>query len=376
MAEIARRARASVGAFYARFPDKDALVGYLNEPPVRGRRESWDAFLAPERWRKRAAARDRRGGGAARRAQRRANRGLLRALALYAARVRRRGSSSTHGHQPPRPPQARASCCSSAAARSPTRTPSGRSRFGLLLVDSAPRATRSCSASGAAAGKAERRRAGARAHARPGSRIWACAAREAEMTLLAVPLLAVLQGGPAVEKKNPTVRGDDPDARRAGACPGWTRSCAEPTSSTRQGDGEPLQMDVYSPPGPPRPRPAVMLVHGGPIPKIGAKNMGVFVSYGELLAASGFVAVSFDHRFLGAARLPDAGADVADLMSHVRQTRTRWASTRSESRSGRSRAGDRSCRPGCASGRAGCGPSWPTTRSWTSSSRHPAPTAA
>ncbi len=82
--------------------------------------------------------------------------------------------------------------------------------------------------------------------------------------------------------------------------------------------GEPLHMNVFAPPGAGRPRPAVILVHGGPIPKAGAKNMGVFVSYGELLAASGFVAVSFDHRFLAASRLPDAGADVADLVSHVR----------------------------------------------------------
>jgi acetyl esterase/lipase len=83
-------------------------------------------------------------------------------------------------------------------------------------------------------------------------------------------------------------------------------------------EGQPLQMDVYSPPGPARPRPAVLLVHGGPIPRTGAKNMGVFVSYGELLAASGFVAVAFNHRFLAADRLTDAGSDVVDLVTHVR----------------------------------------------------------
>jgi acetyl esterase/lipase len=83
--------------------------------------------------------------------------------------------------------------------------------------------------------------------------------------------------------------------------------------------GQPLHMDVYSPAGTPRPRPAVVLVHGGPIPKLGAKNMGVFLSYGELLAASGFVAVAFDHRFLAPARLTDAGEDVADLLVHVRK---------------------------------------------------------
>jgi acetyl esterase/lipase len=82
--------------------------------------------------------------------------------------------------------------------------------------------------------------------------------------------------------------------------------------------GEPLHMDVYAPPGPPRPRPVVVLVHGGPIPRLGARRMGVFVSYGELLAASGFVAVAFDHRFLAPDRLSDAGADVADLLAHVR----------------------------------------------------------
>jgi acetyl esterase/lipase len=82
--------------------------------------------------------------------------------------------------------------------------------------------------------------------------------------------------------------------------------------------GEALHMDVTSPPGPPRARPAVILVHGGPIPRIGAKNMAVFVSYGELLAATGFVAVAFDHRFLAPQRLADAREDVAALLARVR----------------------------------------------------------
>ncbi len=82
--------------------------------------------------------------------------------------------------------------------------------------------------------------------------------------------------------------------------------------------GQALRMDVYSPAGTPRARPAVVLVHGGPIPRTGAKNMGVFVSYGELLAASGFVAVTFDHRFVAPERLPDAREDVAAAVEHVR----------------------------------------------------------
>ncbi len=83
-------------------------------------------------------------------------------------------------------------------------------------------------------------------------------------------------------------------------------------------DATPLHMDIYAPAGPARPHPAVILVHGGPVPTIGAKNMGVFVSYGELLAASGLVAVAFNHRFLAPNRLGDAGEDVADAVEYVR----------------------------------------------------------
>jgi acetyl esterase/lipase len=100
--------------------------------------------------------------------------------------------------------------------------------------------------------------------------------------------------------------------------PGMDAVVARRNLVYKTADGEPLHMDVYSPPGPARPRPVVVLIHGGPIPRVGAKDMGVFVSHGELLAASGFVAVTFNHRFLAPNRLTDAGADVADLIAHVR----------------------------------------------------------
>jgi acetyl esterase/lipase len=82
-----------------------------------------------------------------------------------------------------------------------------------------------------------------------------------------------------------------------------------------------LELDVYSPPDarPGARRPAVILVHGGPVPE-GArpKNMGVFLSYGELLAASGFTAVTFSHRFYGPGALADAAGDIAAAVAHVR----------------------------------------------------------
>jgi acetyl esterase/lipase len=45
--------------------------------------------------------------------------------------------------------------------------------------------------------------------------------------------------------------------------------------------------------------------------------MGVFTSYGRLLAASGLVAVTFNHRFLAPERLLDAAADVAAATENV-----------------------------------------------------------
>jgi acetyl esterase/lipase len=83
-------------------------------------------------------------------------------------------------------------------------------------------------------------------------------------------------------------------------------------------DGQQLNADVYSPSGVEQRRPAVVLVHGGPIPRLGARRMGVFTSYGELLAASGFVAVTFDHRFLSPAAIGDAADDVSALLAFVR----------------------------------------------------------
>jgi AcrR family transcriptional regulator len=84
VAEIARRARSSVGAFYVRFPDKDALLTYINDRLFEEGRRLWDEFLAPERWQGRPAA-EIVGAVVSRLVERRrANRGLLRALSLYA----------------------------------------------------------------------------------------------------------------------------------------------------------------------------------------------------------------------------------------------------------------------------------------------------
>jgi dienelactone hydrolase len=82
-----------------------------------------------------------------------------------------------------------------------------------------------------------------------------------------------------------------------------------------------LKMDVYSPADlrEGSRAPVVMLVHGGPIGMSRSpKDMGVFVSYGELLAASGLVAVTFNHRFYSPSHLHEAAGDVANALDYVR----------------------------------------------------------
>ena len=97
VAEIARRARASVGAFYARFPDKEALLGYLNDRLFEEGERLWDEFLAPQRWQKGSAAEIVEAVVGRLVERRRANRGLLRALSLY-ARTRPGPRFSAHAH--------------------------------------------------------------------------------------------------------------------------------------------------------------------------------------------------------------------------------------------------------------------------------------
>lgn len=55
VAEIVRRAGSSVGSFYARFPDKEALLAVFDRELFERGRLQWDAFLDPRRWENRHA---------------------------------------------------------------------------------------------------------------------------------------------------------------------------------------------------------------------------------------------------------------------------------------------------------------------------------
>lgn len=100
--------------------------------------------------------------------------------------------------------------------------------------------------------------------------------------------------------------------------PGMDRSAVRRDVVYKTAGETSLLMDVYRPGGSEKTRlPAIVLIHG-PVPNATPKDWGVFTSYGRLLAASGFVAVTFNHRFSGPERLLDAAADVDDAIAHVR----------------------------------------------------------
>ena len=88
-------------------------------------------------------------------------------------------------------------------------------------------------------------------------------------------------------------------------------------------DDTDLKMDVYYPHDlqSNSRRPAVILVHGeGVDPAIlkDAKDWGVFVSFGQLIAASGLIAIPFNHRSTEDLTRYEAASDVDDLITYVR----------------------------------------------------------
>jgi acetyl esterase/lipase len=88
--------------------------------------------------------------------------------------------------------------------------------------------------------------------------------------------------------------------------------------------GAELKMDVYSPVSPRRRgrRPAIIFIHGGRIPPnllTTPKEWGAYVSFGQLVAASGLVGVTFNHRFYAWESLGDSQSDLMDLIAYIRE---------------------------------------------------------
>ena len=85
-------------------------------------------------------------------------------------------------------------------------------------------------------------------------------------------------------------------------------------------------MDIYLPPklAANELRPVILFIHGGPLganPSPGAKEWPFFQSYGRLMAASGFVGVTFDHRYVSS-KMKDMETSFSDVEAAIRFVRT------------------------------------------------------
>ena len=79
--------------------------------------------------------------------------------------------------------------------------------------------------------------------------------------------------------------------------------------------------DLYLPDGAAGPYPAVLFVHGGPLPaglRPAPRDWPVYRGYGSAVAARGAVGVTVDHRLHDVAGYPQAAADVAAAVEAVR----------------------------------------------------------
>lgn len=82
-----------------------------------------------------------------------------------------------------------------------------------------------------------------------------------------------------------------------------------------------IAMDVYSPPDLAKTDkiPAVILIHGGAKPEWTPKDWGVYTSWGRLIAASGFVGITFTHRTEYPDKSLEKGSqDVLEAIKYIR----------------------------------------------------------
>jgi acetyl esterase/lipase len=96
----------------------------------------------------------------------------------------------------------------------------------------------------------------------------------------------------------------------------------------RQIDGEELGLDLYRPTTElDSPLPVVVLVHGDGPPEIlrGIKDSGQYVSWGELIASTGFAAVTFNHRSSQRrTRMFDVAGDIDAGVEFVQSRAAEW----------------------------------------------------
>jgi acetyl esterase/lipase len=88
-----------------------------------------------------------------------------------------------------------------------------------------------------------------------------------------------------------------------------------------------LLMDIYAPPNTSTgsKRAGVLMIHGGVPAPLPVKDMGIFQSWGRLIAAHDMIAMSFTHRLQWPlAHLPESAADVRSALDFARSNAAKF----------------------------------------------------
>ena len=143
-------------------------------------------------------------------------------------------------------------------------------------------------------------------------------------------LIVTLTLAGQAQQPSPEVGLEDPDwvkelapRKLVYAVPGMEQVKVRKNLSYKRVAGAELKTDVYSPADQRagERRPAVIFIHGGRVPpnlRTTPKDWGAFISYGKLVAATGLIGITFNHRFHTWNSFDDSQADIDDLIAYVR----------------------------------------------------------
>ena len=143
------------------------------------------------------------------------------------------------------------------------------------------------------------------------------------LLLVMLPFVRIGGAQQSAEPEDPAWLKEFAHKRIVYSLPGMEQIKARKGVTYKRAQAAELKMDVYSPPGSQggARRPAVIFIHGGRVPpnlRTTPKDWAVYVSFGQLAAAAGFVGVTFNHRFYAWESLSDSQSDVTDLIAYVR----------------------------------------------------------
>jgi acetyl esterase/lipase len=144
------------------------------------------------------------------------------------------------------------------------------------------------------------------------------------LLVIITALLPVCAQQPAAKLEDPEWIREIAPKRIVYSVPLMSRVKVRKNITYKRAGGAELKMDVYSPVSARRDgqRPAVIFIHGGRIPpnlRTTPKEWGAYISFGQLVAASGFVGVTFNHRFYTWESLGDSQSDLMDLIAYIRE---------------------------------------------------------